>query len=268
MEAIIKYPRTHHIEGSRLQPGDEDLDCVSFKELRGLPLVVEEKVDGANAGLRFDPTGRLLLQSRGHYLTGGPRERHFNLFKQWANAHYADLWDLLGSRYVMYGEWLYAKHTIFYDALPHYFMEFDVYDTEAGVFLSTARRRALLEGGPVVSVRVLEERRYARLEELVGLVGRSAFKSERWYERMLDEARSRGQDPARTLAETDLHSEMEGLYLKWEEDGVVKGRYKFVRASFHAALAASGSHWQSRPILPNVLAPSASLGVALAQEGE
>jgi hypothetical protein len=69
----------------------------------------------------------LLLQSRGHYLTGGVREKHFNLFKQWAQVQTAALWARIGFRYVVYGEWLYAKHTVFYDALPHYFLEFDLY---------------------------------------------------------------------------------------------------------------------------------------------
>ena len=68
---IIKYPRTPHIEGSRLQPGDEDLSQVPFSAIAGKHLVVEEKIDGANSAISFDPQGNLLLQSRGHYLTGG-----------------------------------------------------------------------------------------------------------------------------------------------------------------------------------------------------
>ena len=73
---LKKYPRTPHLEGSRLQPGDEDLSQVSFSYIRGKYLVVEEKVDGANSGISFGKDGTLLLQSRGHYLTGGYRERH------------------------------------------------------------------------------------------------------------------------------------------------------------------------------------------------
>jgi len=53
----------------------------------------------------------------------------------------------------MYGEWLYAKHTIYYDQLPAYFLEFDVLDMQIGEFLSTARRRELLAGLPVAAVR-------------------------------------------------------------------------------------------------------------------
>ena len=32
---IIKYPRTPHLEGSRLQPGDEDLSQVPFSYIKG-----------------------------------------------------------------------------------------------------------------------------------------------------------------------------------------------------------------------------------------
>jgi predicted kinase len=53
-----------------VQPGDEDLACVPFSELTGRHVVVEEKVDGANAAISFDARGCLWLQSRGHFLTG------------------------------------------------------------------------------------------------------------------------------------------------------------------------------------------------------
>ena len=102
---IIKYPRAPHIEGSRLQPGDEDMSQRSFSEIAGRALVIEEKIDGANTGISFDTEERLLLQSRGHYLTGGYRERHYNLFKQWAMIQRDLLWEALGCQYVMYGEY-------------------------------------------------------------------------------------------------------------------------------------------------------------------
>ncbi len=171
MHILRKYPRTPHIEGSRLQPGDEDLDCVPFAALAGRHLVVEEKVDGANAALSFDAAGRLWLQSRGHFLTGGAREKHFDLFKQWAHCHADALRPALADRYVLYGEWLYAKHTVYYDALPHYFLEFDVLDRADDAFLSTERRRALLAGLPVVSVPVLREGAGASFKDLRALLG-------------------------------------------------------------------------------------------------
>ena len=126
MIRIEKYPRTPHIAGSRLQLGDEGCRTAGFDAIAARHLVIEEKVDGANAAISFDASGNLLLQSRGHYLTGGPRERHFDLLKSWANAIRDRLWPVLHDRFIIYGEWLYAKHTIFYDNLPHYFLEFDV----------------------------------------------------------------------------------------------------------------------------------------------
>jgi len=61
---IVKYPRTPHISGSRIQPGDEDLEAVARELLKGCFIVVEEKLDGSNCGISFDEGGALALQSR------------------------------------------------------------------------------------------------------------------------------------------------------------------------------------------------------------
>ena len=58
------------------------------------------------------------------------------------------------------------------------------------------------------------------------------------------------------LRETDPSRTMEGLYIKLEENGQVVDRVKFVRASFHQCVDASGSHWLDRPIVPNGLCRS------------
>jgi hypothetical protein len=251
---IVKYPRTRHLEGSRLQPGDHDLDAVPFAELRGHHLVVEEKLDGANAGLSFTPRGELCLQSRGHFLVGGFRERHFDLLKTWAARHQATLWAALGEHYTLYGEWLFAKHTVFYDELPHYFLEFDVLDRRTGEFLDTPRRRELLAGTPVHSVPVIHGGRLASIDALRELVVPSLYKSERWRDRLREQAGREGVDVDRAVLETDSSDDAEGLYIKVETDGRVAGRFKFVRASFLTAVIDSGSHWLTRPIVPNALA--------------
>ena len=123
----------------------------------------------------------------------------------------------------MYGEWLYARHTIAYDQLPHYFLEFDILDRDNGEFLSTERRASLLAGGPVVSVPVMEIGPVGRIDSYIG---QSPFSS------------------------TEL---MQGLYLKQEEDGRVIGRYKYVRPGYLQAVDDSDSHWMDRPIEPNLL---------------
>jgi hypothetical protein len=243
---MFKYPRTPHLAGSRLQPGDADLAQVPFAHVAGRNLVVEEKLDGANAGISFSPDGTLLLQSRGHYLSGGPRERQFGPFKAWAATVSDRLWPVLGDRYVVYGEWLYAKHTVFYDALPHYFLEFDVLDRRTHMFLDTPARRDLLAGLPIASVPVLRSGRFTDQRELTSLVGPSLCRTARWREA----AAEAGADPA----ETDQAEEMEGLYVKVEEGGLTAERYKWVRASFLTAILDAGTHWADRPIVANRLA--------------
>lgn len=250
---IIKYPRTQHLEGSRLQAGDEDLSQIPFSKIKGKYIVIEEKVDGANCALSFNDEGELLLQSRGHYLTGGYRERHFNLFKQWANVHKEKFYEVLGSRYIMYGEWLYAKHTVYYDELPHYFMEFDVFDRVNKIFLSTKARKELLKDLPVCSVYVLDEGKFNKLEDILKYLGRSNFISDSHIENLVNTATSLGIDPERVKMETDDSTTMEGLYIKVESDTEVLQRLKFVRYTFLQTVVESSSHWLDRPIVPNKL---------------
>ncbi len=251
---LKKYPRTPHLEGSRLQAGDEDLSQIPFSAVKGKHIVVEEKIDGANTAISFDEDGELLLQSRGHYLTGGYRERHYNFLKQWANVHKDALFDVLGVRYIMYGEWLYAKHTVYYDALPHYFLEFDIFDREDKIFLSTQRRHELLKTLPVISVPVLAEGEFEGKDSLIALLGKSNYITDRKMETLRSTSEKLGLDADRQYRETDSSDTMEGLYIKVEENGQVVDRMKYVRASFLQTVEISETHWLDRPIVPNGLA--------------
>jgi hypothetical protein len=203
------------------------------------------------------------LQSRGHYLTGGGRERHFDLFKRWASAHGPQLHARVGPGRLVFGEWLYAKHTIFYDRLPHYFVEYDILDLEKAVWMSTRHRRQLLRGLPIVSAPLLYEGPAPRaLSELRALVGPSRFKSAGWRDALRTSAAAAAVDVDRAVRETDPEDAMEGLYIKTETDDEVRGRYKWIRASYLQAVVDSGSHWLARPIVPNVLAPGADIFAA------
>ena len=254
-EKILKYPRTRHLQGSRLQEGDEDLSQIPFSEILGKNIVIEEKIDGANSAVSFDGEGNLLLQSRGHYLRGGYQERHYNLMKQWANANCEILYEALEDRYIMYGEWMYAKHTVFYDALPDYFMEFDIFDRERGVFLDTDSRRRITEPMTIISsVPVLGRGVFLRKESILKHLGNSLYITENHIETLRKLAEKQKLDVERQVRETDPSLTMEGLYIKVEADGVVKDRMKYVRNSFYQCVNESGSHWQQRPIIPNQLA--------------
>ena len=255
MEQILKFPRTKHLTGSGLQAGDGDLPQVDAGALAGRSVVITEKIDGANAGLSFDAEGRLWLQSRGHYLTGGHRERHFDLFKQWASGHAAALRDRLSDRFLIYGEWLFARHTAFYDALPDYFVEFDVFDRAERRFLCAEARRALLDGLPVASAPVVWSGVFPRGLDLMALIGPSAFKTEGWREALTRAAEAAGVDVERAHQQADPSILMEGLYIKIEEGGQVVERLKLVRPGFTQAINDADGHWLDRPIVRNQRAP-------------
>lgn len=254
MIQIRKYPRTSHILDSRLQPGDEDLSAAGFEAIDRRHLVVEEKVDGSNTAISFSSDGDLLLQSRGHYLTGGPRERHFALFKSWAHGIAGLLRPVLGTRFIVFGEWVYAKHTIYYDALPAYFLEFDVLDLETDHFLATPERRALLAGLPLKSVPVLHEGQVTSPIMLKAMIRCSTFKTVDWRANLAQMAAKPPHHLDIVARQTDVSDLMEGLYIKVEEEGKVRARYKYVRHDFLTTVLNSESHWHSRPILPNRLA--------------
>jgi hypothetical protein len=242
-----------------VQPGDEDLRVLSLEHVKGQHLVIEEKLDGANSAISFGPEGQLLLQSRGHFLDGGPREKHFGLMKAWARSHQSVLGEILGNRFIMYGEWLYAKHTIFYDHLPHYFFEFDVFDKERRLFLSTTQRRKLLSGVPVLSVPVVFTGHIRSARHLRSFIRDTPFKTPQWRETLTEVCRTRELDPDRAQRETDSSRLMEGLYIKVEDDECVLERFKFVRGSFLQAVDDSGNHWLNRPIIPNQLRMGADI---------
>lgn len=265
---LYKYPSTPHLEGSRLQAGDDaDTGAGKRKEfhtpysaLAGRYIVVEEKLDGANTGISFGAGGDLLLQSRGHYLAGGGRERQFGLFKRWAAAHETAVLERLGDRYVLYGEWLGKKHSVFYNCLPHLFCEFDIYDRSGGVFLSTAARKALLGDAPVLPVPVLYAGTApARMRDLLALLKPSLAKTRSWREDFEQIVRREGLDLAKCWAQADKSDLAEGLYIKTEEEGVVTGRYKWVRSDFVQAILDSNMHHSQQPFVPNQLAVGADI---------
>jgi hypothetical protein len=247
------------VSGSRLQKGDEDLEIVPVEALYGRHVVIEEKLDGANSAVSFDAAGKLHLQSRGHFLQGGPRELQFTLFKQWASAHQDALYTVLGDRYIAYGEWLYSKHTVFYDALPHYWLEFDVFDRRLALFLDTAARAALFQNVPVVPVRVLYSGLFHKGINLADLIGPSLCKTTRNGDGRREQCSLRGFDFDRVRRQTDMSALMEGLYIKVEEGQVVQERYKLVRADFVNMITEVGEHHLDRAIVPNLLADGVDL---------
>jgi hypothetical protein len=256
---LLRYPRTVHLAGSRLQ-GDDKKEFQPLSGLKGLWAVIEEKLDGANSATSFTGGGELLLQSRGHYLQGTSREKQFALFQRWSKAHEGRLLERLEDRYVMYGEWCYSKHSVYYNALPHYFHEFDVWDRVEQCFLSTRRRRELLSGSPVLSVPVLYEGEMPTDSKLLWkLVCPALAKTSSWKNDFEKEVRLQGLPLDLCWKQTDKDDRAEGLYVKIEDENAVLARFKLVRSNFTQTILDSGSHHQRRPIIPNGLVEGVDL---------
>lgn len=236
---FFKYPRTPHLAGSTGTSDDKQLGhSDTARILNDNSLIVEEKLDGTNVGLHFAGE-RLVLQCRGHEITAGMHPQ-YDLFKQWATAKHSQLMEMLGERFLMYGEWLFAKHTVHYRDLPHYFFEFDIFDKRNEVFLGLEHRMEILAGTGVHTVPVIHRGRLP-LSKLPSLISSSQFNSQ------FDNPLTRQTDNL-----------MEGIYLRTEANGMVMQRAKYVRAEFTEKVKQS-SHWQYEKMVQNRLSDSADI---------
>ncbi len=231
---FVKYPRTPHLFGSRGTDDDKHMsEAESLRFIADPSLIVEEKLDGTNVGLHFEASGELVLQCRGHLITEGMHPQ-YDLFKQWAAVKRHALEKCLEDRYILFGEWLYARHSVTYRQLPHYFFEFDIYDKLDEQFLDFRQRMMLIEGMGIETVPVIHTGRLDR-DELTDLIGPSRFDSQ------LENPITKQVDGL-----------MEGLYLRTEANGAVTGRAKFVRPEFVEKVKQS-THWQHQAMVPNQL---------------
>jgi len=88
-------------------------------------VIVEEKMDGANTGIIRHKRG-FHLQKRGSLMEQGEHEQ-FGFFYNWAYRQNYELVMSIPMNHIVYGELLYATHTLYYDKLPNYFLVFDVW---------------------------------------------------------------------------------------------------------------------------------------------
>ncbi|KAI8594083.1 hypothetical protein BDZ88DRAFT_402519 [Geranomyces variabilis] len=237
---LHKFPRTRHLFNMGSATRDDlilsSTDAAAFLTTTdGSTVVVEEKIDGANMGISVDATTmQFKVQNRSHYVNGKSHEQ-FKKLDKWLQDRSRDLYRvLLGSddhqqcppgRYVLYGEWVFAKHSILYSRLPDRFVAFDLYDTENKRFVSRD-----------VLARTLAGTQLQQIAEVAALSNS-----------VLDE---------RTLCETVIAHRsqyydgvVEGFYLRKEKDGVLIDRAKIVRSDF----IAGNDHWTKGVLTENTV---------------
>lgn len=125
MTAPVTYPRVAHLVAGR---GSRDDTVLSVDEVRGLldgPVVVEEKLDGANVVLWLDGY-EVRCATRGGQ---GAIDRAGQLgpLRAWVAEHGDALRQLLDPpTTALYGEWLLLTHTVAYDHLASYLVVLDL----------------------------------------------------------------------------------------------------------------------------------------------
>lgn len=219
---FFKFPSTPHLcllGDVKIRDDKVFSDYEKYEFLRH-ELIVEEKIDGANLGISFDSEGNILLQSRGAYLQG-PLSGQWRKLYEWIDLKLDALFEHLTDRYIMFGEWCYAQHSVVYNRLPDLFLGFDILDKYTEDFFSFDRREEFLQLIGICSVPFINKGHYS-LTELNSLLSQSKL----------------GEEPA------------EGLYLRIDQGDWLKQRAKLVRPVFIQSIE---QHWSSKPVRPNSL---------------
>ena len=218
---FFRFPSTPHLAWlakDGMPRDDKVLSPAEAQALLSRDVVVEEKLDGANLGLSLSPDGALRAQNRGQYLSD-PHTGQFARLPAWLTQHESGLRTVLRPELMLFGEWCAARHSLGYDALPDWFLLFDVYDRSIGRFWSTSRRNALAAEAGLSTVPLVSS----------GLTTLAALK-----QLLVD-------TPSRYRAGLPL----EGVVVRRESGEWCEARAKLVRPDFTQAI---DTHWRKRTI--------------------
>jgi atypical dual specificity phosphatase len=186
-------------------------------------VLVEEKIDGANMGLSLCEN-KICAQNRSHYVSA---EYHpqFKYLDKWIYQHTEVLWEILESdRYILYGEWCYAKHSIPYASLSDWFTAFDMFDRLENKFWSRSRLEAHLDGTGITLIPLIIKGTFNNIEALKQLVQTKSV----YYD-----------------------GPVEGIVVRVNdnEDQYVERRGKIVRSDF----LSGDTHWSKYGCNPNTI---------------
>ena len=183
-------------------------------------LVVEEKVDGANLGISFDSSGSLKRQNRGAYLEA-PFTGQWKKLPEWLLPKTDLFLDVLSDQYILFGEWCYAQHSVYYDQLPDWFLGFDIFDKHERRFFSSQRRDSMFQRLGICQTPFMAGGHFS-LHALSALLSESLVSVE----------------PS------------EGLYPRYDDGDWLGQRAKLVRPKFVQSIE---KHWTRSGIRPNRL---------------
>jgi hypothetical protein len=146
-----KYPRTPHLPWSKSST-KSDIDT-TIDQFLGNEVVVTEKLDGENTTMYRDKIHARSINSDGH-----PSRAH-------VKALHAQICYDIPESFRIVGENLAAKHSIYYDSLPSYFIGFTIFDGDKCLSYDETQEWFALLGittAPVLYRGIWEESRIKR----------------------------------------------------------------------------------------------------------
>ncbi|KDN46366.1 hypothetical protein RSAG8_04310, partial [Rhizoctonia solani AG-8 WAC10335] len=219
---LLKFPRTTHI----FDLGAATSDDIVAEPLPPNPtpihtdeiVVITEKIDGANLGFSLSPSRELRVQNRSHYINSQDHIQVVGL-DSWISSHRESLYVVLDrdttfpERYILYGEWMAATHSIPYTKLGDWFYAFDLFDRATNTFTSRKMlEAALVDTNILLTPIICTGKAIPPNDTLAKLVQQDS----RFYP-----------------------GPVEGIYVKVETESVVRQRGKLVREDF----IAGNEHW-------------------------
>lgn len=229
IDKIMKFPRTKHLVNLGSMTRDDLLyDPKDLSEFLKMDLIVEEKIDGANLGL-FLIDNKIMAQNRSHFVNSAYHEQ-FKSLDRWIESHSIELYNIFSQgNFILFGEWVYMKHSINYTKLPDYFVLYDIYNKNTNEFLERKVTEKIIKESRIHMVPIIYEGK-STLDELKKLVNTKSL----FYDGLV-----------------------EGIYVRGCNNGIVKYRGKIVRHDFlfngNTNEPAIINHWTKSGYVVNTL---------------
>lgn len=211
MSTLYKYPRTYHFSWS---PGlvNDDRVIESLDAFQGRRVIASNKVDGENCNLYSDAIHARSLDSKHHDS------------RNWVKSFWGGIKHQIPEGWRICGENLYAKHSIYYDNLPSYFMGFSVWDEE-NYCLSWDDTLTFFEKLSIIPVQTIFD----------GVFNEEKLKS---------------------LVDADILNGQEGFVVRTADGFNYKDFSKRVVKYVRKGHVQTSTHWSTEKIIPNKLKQS------------
>jgi atypical dual specificity phosphatase len=106
-----------------------------------------------------------------------------------------DLDAMFPERFILYGEWVVAKHSIPYSSLPDYFLAFDFYDRKTKTFTSREYLSRILKGTGLSQVPLIKSTDIISREEILAYMKKQSL----YYDGLIEGVYVRFEDEKRTV---------------------------------------------------------------------